>query len=245
MHVILAWLREHDPDVFCVQETKVRDEEFPAAPLVDAGYNVAFRGQKGYSGVAMISKRKPSDVRFGFDGKGPADADRLLYARLGPLHVVNTYVPQGRDIDHDMYRYKLRWFKRLRSFFDGHFSTRMQVVWVGDLNVAPEPMDVHNPDQQKNHVCFHAEVRRAFERTAGWGFSDVFRKHHPEPGRYSYFDYRTRDAVKRGMGWRVDHILATAPLARKSRDAWIDIGPRLRDKPSDHTVVAADFDIGG
>ena len=98
----------------------------------------------------------------------------------------------------------------------------MPVVWVGDLNVAPEAMDIHNAEQQANHVCYHQSVRDAFARVKDWGFVDVFRQHHPEAGQYSFFDYRTRDAVKRRMGWRVDHILATPALARKCQDAFID-----------------------
>jgi exodeoxyribonuclease-3 len=116
-------------------------------------------------------------------------------------------------------------------------------VWVGDLNVAPEAADIHNAPQQLNHVCFHEDVRRAFAETVRWGFVDVYRKHHPEPGRYTFFDYRTHNAVQRNMGWRIDHVLATPPAARKSTGAHIDLAPRKRKKPSDHTFLVADFDL--
>jgi len=240
---ILAWLETHRPEVLCIQETKAQDRDFPADPLRDAGYHVVYRGEKSYNGVAIVARSKPTAVRFGFDDGGPADETRLVYAKVGPLHIVNTYVPQGREITHAMYAYKVEWFARLRRYFDKHFSTRARVVWVGDLNIAPQPIDVHNPKQQTNHVCYHAGVQKAFAAVLDWGFVDVFRKHRPEAGQYSFFDYRTPHAAQRGMGWRVDHILATPPLAKRSRNAFIDLQPRLQPKPSDHTFMAADFDI--
>lgn len=244
LNVILAWLQAHRPDVLCVQETKVQDHEFPREPLQRHGYHVVFRGQKSYNGVALLSREKPSSVRFGLDDGKQADDTRLLYARVAGVHVVNTYVPQGRDIEHAMYAYKLEWFKRLRSYFQRHFSTRKRVVWTGDMNVAPEPIDVHNPEQQAHHVCYHSQVRRAFAQTCGWGFVDVFRRHHPEAGHYTFFDYRTPNAVTRGMGWRVDHLLATPTLARRCTNCTIDLKPRHQPKPSDHTFLVADFDLG-
>ena len=241
--LVLDWLKANQPDVLCVQETKVIDAEFPALAIRDAGYHVVYRGEKSYNGVALISKVEPKDVRFGFDDGGPADEARVVAARVGPLHVVNTYVPQGRDIEHAMYQYKLQWFERLRAYFDRHYTPRKLLLWTGDLNIAPEAMDIHNADQQTNHVCYHIDARRAFATTAAWGFADVFRKHHPEPGQYTFFDYRQFGALKKNQGWRIDHLMATRPLAAKSVRAWIDLQPRQAEKPSDHTVVAAEFDI--
>jgi exodeoxyribonuclease III len=241
--VILDWLRTHAPDVLAVQETKVVDGDFPALAFAEAGYHVVFRGEKSYNGVALISREKPQAVRFGLDDDGPADATRLVQAKVGSVFILNTYVPQGRDIEHAMFQYKLAWFKRLRAYFDRHFTQRARVVWVGDLNIAPEAIDIHNAAEQQNHVCHHVDVRKAFAQAASWGFVDVYRMHHPEAGRYSYFDYRTVNAVQRKMGWRVDHILATRPLAAKCTDASIDLKPRQGDKPSDHTFVMADFDV--
>lgn len=243
MEVLLAWLERHNPDVLCIQETKVEDKLFPAEPLNNAGYHVAFRGEKSYNGVALISRNKPSSILFGLDDGKQLDETRLVCAKVGPVHVINTYVPQGRDIEHEMYHYKLKWFRRLRAWFDRHFTPQMPLVWVGDLNVAPEAKDIHNAEEQENHVCYHQAVRRAFADTVAWGFVDVFRKYHPEPGQYTYFDYRTPNAVQRRMGWRVDHILATRALADKCTDCAIDLEPRLAPKPSDHTVMAAEFKV--
>jgi exodeoxyribonuclease III len=242
LETVLAWLKANEPDVLAIQETKVEDPGFPALAFVEAGYHVAFKGQKSYNGVALVTREPAKGVRFGLDDD-PRDETRLVAAKVGPVHVVNTYVPQGREIDHPMYAYKLEWFRRLRASFDRHYAPRQKVVWVGDLNVAPEAMDIHNAAEQENHVCYHVDVRKAFADTVSWGFADVFRKHHPEPGWYTFFDYRTINAVKRNMGWRVDHILATKALAARSRDAFIDLGPRRADKPSDHTFLVADFDV--
>lgn len=241
LDVVCAWLESHAPDVLAIQETKAEDKDFPA--LAFAGWHVVFRGEKSYNGVALITKAKPAVVTFGLDDGGPADATRLVCAKVGPIHVINTYVPQGRDIDHPMYAYKLEWFRRLKAFFSRHFTPRSRLVWVGDLNVAPEARDIHNAEAQEDHVCYHVDVRRAFADTLAWGFTDCFRKHHPEPGQYTFFDYRTINAVKRNMGWRVDHILATAPLAARCTDCRIDLNPRRQPKSSDHTFLFADFDV--
>ncbi len=219
------------------------DSEFPVQPFVDAGYHVVFRGEKSYNGVAVLSRHPATDISFGFDDGEPADETRLVCVTVGPVGIVNTYVPQGRELDHPLYAYKLRWFRRLCEYFERHYTPRDRLVWVGDLNVAPSAMDIHNASQQTEHVCYHADVRQAFAGVMAWGWVDVFRKHHPEPGHYSYFDYRTVDAVKRNMGWRVDHILATVPLAAASTDCFIDRAPRLAEKPSDHTFVMAEFDV--
>jgi exodeoxyribonuclease III len=242
MDVILRWLAEHKPDALCIQETKVQDAEFPRQPIEGAGYHVVFKGEKAYNGVALISRTAPSEVSFGLDDM-PRDEPRLLHAKIGPVHIVNTYVPQGREIDHEMYKYKLEWFARLRRYFDQHFKTTDKVIWVGDLNVAAEPIDVHSPELYGNHVCFHAAAREAFAQCRSWGFVDVFRKHHPEPAQFTFFDYRTPNAVQRGIGWRLDYLLASPALAKTSADAAIDVLPRLENKPSDHTFVSATFDL--
>ncbi len=240
LDVILGWLTQYKPDVLCLQETKVRNSEFPERPIRDAGYQVAFSGEKSYNGVALISLKSPDRISFGLDDE-PADNTRFLCATIDELNLVVAYVPQGREIDHPMYRYKIEWFKRLRKYFDRHFKTSDLLAWVGDLNVAREPIDVHNPEERKNHVCYHVDAREAFAECCRWGFVDVFRKHHPEPGQYTFFDYRNRSAVDQGLGWRLDYILASPALAAKSTDAFIDLEPRKQPKSSDHAFLAAEF----
>lgn len=244
LHLVLPWLEEHRPQVLCMQETKVPDESFPVEEFEGIGYHVVFRGQKGRNGVAIASLDEPQEVSFGLDDGGPADEDRLIRGIFSGIAVVNTYVPQGQSPDSPMFPYKLEWFRRLREFFNRHYSPDQPLIWCGDLNVAPQEIDVHNPKRLLGHVCFRPEVWEAFERVKEWGFVDVFRKHHPgEAGQYTFFDYRVPRAVERGLGWRVDHILATRPLAERSVDCWIDLTPRKSTKPSDHTPLVAQFSL--
>lgn len=238
---VLAWLKEYQPDVLALQETKVVDELFPAEPFRVAGYVATFRGMKAYNGVALLSRNPPDDVLAGFSDSGPKDAERLLYARFGRLHLVNTYVPQGRAIDHPMFDYKVKWFARLRAWMEQHVSPRDDVLWLGDLNVAAEPIDVNNPEKREWHVCYHADARQAFAACRAWGFEDVFRRFHPEPGHYSFFDYRKPFSPSTQEGWRIDYLLATPCLAARARSCEIDLKPRSAERPSDHVPVVADF----
>ncbi len=241
--VVVGWMEANQPDVLCLQETKVQDPEFPLAEIQSAGYHAVYSGEKSYNGIAMLSRQKPDAFGFGLDDGGPADAARFGWAKFGPLTVVNTYVPQGREITHAMYAYKLEWFARLRRWFDRTAKPSDLLLWCGDLNVARTPADVHSPEQYADHVCFHHAAREAFEGAIAWGFEDVVRRRHPEPGLFSFFDYRTINAVKRGIGWRIDYLLASPALAARCTEAAIDLAPRLAEKPSDHTVVRADFTL--
>ena len=241
---LLDWLARHRVDVLCVQETKVQDHEFPREEIEALGYHVVYRGQKSHAGVAVLTRQEPTDVHFGLDDAGDPDEARLIRLRVGELAVVNTYVPQGRSEDHAMFAYKLEWFGRLRGLFERHYAPDEPLVWAGDMNVAPEPIDIHDPVANAKHVDFHPLAREAFRAACAWGFVDVVRMHHPdEPGLYSYWDYRVRNAVERGVGWRVDHILATRPLAERCTGAWIDREARLAERPSDHTLVVAEFSL--
>lgn len=243
LHIIIPWLEENRPDVFCMQETKVSDAKFPVSEFTKVGYQVVFKGEKQYNGVAVASLQKLEQVSFGLnDEEGPEDADRLIKFRLSGITLLNTYVPQGRDRDTPQFAYKLQWFKRFRAFLEKHSSPDMPLIWLGDLNVAPENIDVHDPKRLLGHVCFTPEVWELLARIKSWGLTDIFRKHHPgETKQYTFFDYRVPKSVERGLGWRVDHILATASLAEKSMDCYIDMQPRQAEKPSDHTILVAEF----
>ena len=239
---VLEWLDRVGVDVLCIQETKVQDKDFPLEPFREAGYHVAFRGQKAHGGVAIVSRQAPQDVSFGLDDGGEPDEPRLARAVVAGVPVVNTYVPQGRSVDSDQFPYKLEWLARMRAFFERHYAPDAPLLWVGDFNVATQPIDVHDPKRLKNHVDFHPDARAALERVREWGFVDVFRQHHPdEPGQYTFWDYRVRGALDRGLGWRIDHIWATEPLARRSTAAWIDVEARRAERPSDHTFLVAEF----
>lgn len=241
--VIMRFLDEYSPDVLCLQETKVEDAKFPKEPIQQAGYYVVFRGRKAYSGVAILSRAEPKDVSYGIDDGEEPDEDRLICATYGEICVVNTYVPQGREPESEHFRYKLLWYRRMKRYFERHFSPTDSVIWCGDLNVAPEDRDVHDPKKLLGHVDFHPDVHKAFADVVSWGFVDVFRKHHPEPHQYTYYDYRVPKAVERRIGWRVDHILATEPLAQKCTNSFIALEYRLMERPSDHTFLLAMFEL--
>jgi len=240
---VLDWLDREQTDVLCVQETKVQDEDFPEGPIQEAGYHVIYRGQKAHAGVAIISSMAPEYVDYGFDDGGERDEPRLIRAVYAGVPVVNTYVPQGRSADSEHFQYKLEWFDRLRGLFERHYDAAEPLLWMGDFNVAPEPIDIYDPKGKANHVDFHPDAREALEEVKAWGFVDVFRRHHPdEEDQYTYYDYRAKDAIERGVGWRVDHIWATEPLAEHSTESWIDFDARRAERPSDHTFLIARFD---
>lgn len=243
LHIILPWLGENAPDVLCVQETKVVDGQFPADAFTDAGYHASFCGEKSYNGVAVLSKNPPDDVLRGFDGEGLDEGSRLIAVRFGSLAIINTYVPQGTDPLSPRFAYKLEWFERLYDYFNTRFTPDAPLVWLGDFNVAAAPEDVHDPEGLYGHVCFHPDEHRALEKLKGWGFADIFRRHNPSPGQYTFFDYRVRGAVQNGIGWRIDHVWATQPAAEKSTGAWIDLAPRRMEKPSDHTFLVVEFSL--
>ncbi|MCK9274692.1 MAG: exodeoxyribonuclease III [Syntrophales bacterium] len=242
LHIIIPWLTRHKPDLFCMQETKVDDKEFPDREFKDAGYHIAYSGGKRYNGVAVASAEELDMVSFGFDDGGPADTDRVLYCIYSGIKLMNLYVPQGRSRDNEQFKYKLEWFDRIIRYLERHSSREDPVICCGDLNVARENIDVHDPKRLLGHVDFNPEVWKAFDRLTAWGFTDIFRIHHREErGLYTFFDYRVPRSLERGLGWRVDHILATGCLKDRSKDCYIDLDARRMEKPSDHTILVAEF----
>jgi len=238
---LVAWLQEARPDVACLQETKVQDVEFPREPLEAQGYQCVFRGEKGFNGVAVLSRGPVEVLRVGLDDGLSGDESRLILVRVAGIALLNTYVPQGTSPDSDRFRYKIRWFERLRVFMERAFRPEDNVIWVGDFNVAPEPTDVYDPERLRGEIGFHPEEHRALDEVRQWGWLDVFRCHVHEGGHYTFWDYRIRNALARGMGWRVDHIWATEPMAHRSVRAWVDVKPRQAQRPSDHAPILAEF----
>ncbi len=240
--VVLSWLRQRRPDVLAMQETKVQDESFPRTAFEEASYSCVFHGQKSYNGVALAATQEMTDIQLALPQEPRGEA-RLLKARIGDLILVNTYVPQGFLATSERFQYKLDWLARLLDYFRTSLQPSDPILWVGDLNVAPLPIDVYDPAALLGHVCYHPAVREALERIVHWGFTDVFRMHCQEAGQYTYWDYRMRGSFRRNHGWRLDQILATKPLAEKCTACYIDIEPRLAPHPSDHTPIVAEFDL--
>jgi len=240
MQIVLDWLKANRPDVMCLQETKVVDQDFPLQPLADAGYHVTFRGMKGYNGVATLTLQKPERVVHGFH-EGPDSEDfRLLQTQVNGITVINTYVPQGFLIDSPKYQYKLEWYKRLQKYFDKILKPNVPAVWLGDVNVAPSPLDVHSPEKHLKHVCYHEDAKKAYEETIKGRFIDVFRAKYPDRIQYTFWDFFS-NSFATNKGWRIDHILATPILAKRCTAVDVDLTPRRAPSPSDHTVIWAEF----
>ena len=239
--LVVDWLTANRPDALCLQETKVQDSEFPVDAFREAGYHSTFRGMKSYNGVATLTLGEPDSVRHGlFEGADNEDF-RMLEVVVDGIPIVNTYVPQGFKVGSDKYVYKLEWFHRVRRYFGEHLDPAKPAIWLGDLNVAPEEIDVYHPDRRVNDPDFHIDAREAFKYAASWGFIDTFRKLHPDRVQYTYWDY-FRNAFAHNWGWRIDHIMTTAPMAERCRAMEVDMGTRGGEGASDHAAVWAEFE---
>lgn len=241
LSTILNWLDVHRPDILCLQETKVQDRDFPVQPFREAGYEAVFRGQKAYNGVAILSTTPAGCIRHRLHDGEEAEA-RFVQAEIAWLTVINLYVPQGVSVQSERFAYKLRWLRDLVEYVERSFHPGQPLLMAGDFNVALEPADVYDPERLDGTVCFHPQERALLRRLLDWGLQDLFRRHHPESGHYTFWDYRIPNGVKRNLGWRIDYLLGTAPLAARCNGAWIDTQARLGPRPSDHTFVVAELE---
>lgn len=247
--VLEKWLTSSKaPDIICLQETKSQDVNFPVDFFTSLGYKAFFKGMKSYNGVAIISKTTPEKVVFGLDDGNFTDEAaeesenaRVVRASFGEINIVNTYIPQGKSIDHADYPYKLAFLARVRDLFEREYKPTDKVLWLGDLNVAPKDIDVTNPKTKKTHVCFHEDVKEALKNVMSWGMVDIFRLHLPDAGEFTYWDYRVKDSLTRNIGWRIDHILGTASMAALCTAVEVKRELRAMERPSDHTAVVASF----
>ena len=240
--IVKEWLENERPDVLCLQETKVQDKDFPSREFEDMGYHAGFKGQKSYNGVALLTRRPVEAIRFGLYEETEEDA-RFISARIDGISLINVYVPQGFAPGTEKFAYKLRWLKDLLFHIQENYEKGVPLLVAGDFNVALEPIDVYDPEGMRGGVGFHPDEQELMRKFLSWGLVDVFRKHEPGGGFYTFWDYRIPNGFKRNLGWRIDYILASPPLASKSRRAWIDVAPRKAEKPSDHTFLAAEFEI--
>ncbi len=236
---LVTWLERRQPDIVCLQETKVGDEHFPAAELQARGYRTLFCGEKTYNGVAILSRSEGKDIIRCLPGDDPASPRRLLVTTIDGLRVVNVYAPNGGELGSPRYTYKLDWYRRLRAFLDAAFDPAQDLVVCGDLNIAPEARDVWDPEQWRGQVMFTEPERECFRALVGWGLTDALRIRRPDDGGlYTWWDYRA-GAFHRNWGLRIDHILVSPSLARRSPAVEIDRDERKGPKPSDHVPVVA------
>lgn len=238
---LLSWLARHEPDVVCLQETKVTDEQFPDEVLREQGYHAAVHGQRTYNGVAILSREPIEDVRIGFDDGADDPQARCICGVVQGIRFISVYVPNGSTVESDKYVYKREWLDRLMPYLDKTHVPGTPLLISGDFNIAPDVADVAEPDEWRGTVLFNPDMTGVMTRLADWGLRDVVRMHKPDPGLYSWWDYRQL-AFPRNQGLRIDHILATPDLAARSTSAGVDRDERKGSKPSDHAPVVAELD---
>lgn len=238
---LLEWLAERQPDVVCLQETKLEDHNFPRQDLEAAGYEVAFSGQKTYNGVALLSRTGISDVVCG-NPHFPDPQKRLITATVSGIRIVCAYIPNGQAVGSEKYAYKLDWLQALEKWLSEELAVHPQLALAGDFNIAPEDRDVHNPAAWQGQILCSEAERAAFQRLQRLGLKDSFRLFEQADNSFSWWDYRML-GFQKNQGLRIDHILLSSPLAERCTAAGIDREMRKRERPSDHAPVTADLSL--
>ncbi len=237
------WLEAVRPDVVCLQETKMSDAQFPGMDFQRLGYDSVHHGQGRWNGVAVLSRVGIEDVVSGFDdGREPDPDARALWATCGGVRVCSVYVPNGREVGHDHYVYKLDWLGRLRAHLDAHHDPDELLVVLGDWNIAPTDDDVWSAAAFEGCTHVTPDERGALARVKDWGLVDTLRERYPQSGIYSYWDYRNGDFHQR-RGMRIDYLLSSRALASRCTADLIDRNARKGTKPSDHAPVMATYEV--
>ncbi len=243
----LTYLRDHGPDVICLQEIKCVDEAFPKTAFEDLGYNVAVHGQKGFHGVAVLSKHRFDDVRRGLPGDDGDVQSRYIETIVstpeGALTVASIYLPNGNPIGTEKFVYKLAWMKRLEAQGMRVLATEMPAVLAGDFNVIPEPEDARRPEEWKRDALFQPETRAAYRALVNLGLTEGVRACHPGPGVFTFWDYQS-GAWQKDNGIRIDHLLLSPQAADLLTAAGVDRFTRGWEKPSDHVPAWVELETG-
>lgn len=238
---VIQWLEANQPDVLCLQETKLQDNFFPFAELSATGYSSIYAGQKTYNGVALLSKQIGCDSITTIPNFED-DQKRIVAATYGDIRVVCIYVPNGESIESEKFQYKLNWLSALNSWLRDELAQFPKLVLLGDFNIAPEDSDVHDPELWKNQVLCSPPERDAFQNLLSLGFFDSFRLFE-QPGKsYTWWDYRML-AFRLNKGLRIDHILLSKALTESCESCVIDKTPRKLERPSDHAPVVVNLKI--
>lgn len=230
------WLASAAPDIVGLQETKLVDEEFPDDVLAQAGYHVVFIGQKAYNGVALLSRVPLTEVSHGPAALDDPSQRRIIAATVGDLRVVNLYVVNGESVGSDKYAYKLRWLAEVRDWLAGELARHPKLVVMGDFNIAPTDLDVHDPVAWHEQVLCSTAEREALAAILGLGLTDAYRLKQTGPKLYSWWDYRQL-GFQKNRGLRIDLVLVSDALKDAVREAAIDRAPRKLPRPSDHAPV--------
>ena len=238
---VLDWLESTQTDVLAMQETKLIDENFPAAVFIEKGYHVVFSGQKTYNGVAIVSLQPITEVMTDIPGLDDPQR-RILAVTIGELRLINLYVPNGADLTSDKYQYKLGWLHKVTSFIQQQLLLYPKLAVVGDFNIAPEDRDVHDPVEWEGCVLVSPAERQAFAELLASGLHDSFRNFEQEENVFSWWDYRAA-GFRRNRGLRIDHVLLSHELNQLCRQSKIDKEPRKAERPSDHAPVWVELEL--
>ncbi len=238
---VLDWVRNHEPDLLCLQEIKTVDETFPREEFAELGYAVESYGQKTYNGVALLSRATLEDTARGIPGEEPEGEARVIAATVDGVRVVNAYVPNGKAVGTDKYDDKLRWLDRFHEGLSAALGKHPKLVVCGDFNIAPEDRDVYDPEAWRGQVLFSEPEKEKLQALVDLGLADALRLTTGDSGLYTWWDYRM-NSFRRNRGLRIDHFLVSAPVADAVKEVAIDREERAGEKPSDHAPVTLVLD---
>lgn len=239
----LHWLQARQPDVVGLQELKLTEDQFPADQIAALGYQACIHGQKGWNGVAILTRESVEVTQRGLPGEEAFGA-RLITAEIGDLSFTTVYCPNGKHLGHDDFPRKLAWFDRLNEHFSANHDPHKTVVLGGDFNICPTLLDSWNENALHGNIFHTDEERSRFRALLDWGFTDAFRHLHPDSPEYSWWDYRG-GAFHKKQGLRIDFLLASQAAMARIRNVEIDRDYRKKKDgltPSDHAPVIADLD---
>jgi len=243
---LLDWLDEAQPDIALLQEIKSVDEGFPHEPFEERGYNVATHGQKGFNGVAILSKHPLEDVSRGLPGDDSDEQARWIEATvvgdIAAMRVCGLYLPNGNPAPGPKYDYKLGWMRRLEARARDLLDSEEPFLLAGDYNVIPQDEDAKRPEAWREDALALPDSRAAFRRLVNLGLTEAFRARVQGPGHYTFWDYQA-GAWNRDDGIRIDHFLLSPQAADMMTDCGIDKEIRAREKPSDHVPIWVTFDL--
>jgi len=247
---ITNWIKEVNPDILCLQETKVKDDSFPLSSFEELGYKVIVSGQKSYNGVAIISKFNIENVIKGFTHKNEGlntainfnEQKRLITANINGLKIINVYVPNGSSIDSDKFDYKIKWLNHLASFLDEQVTDNDLVCLMGDFNIAPKDIDIHSPQNYDGGIMASKIEREALNNVLKGRFFDSFRIFEKNTGHWSWWDYRN-NAYELNKGWRIDHVYISKNLSPRLKSCVIERNQRENVQPSDHAPILINLEI--
>ncbi len=247
---IIDWINQVNPDILCLQETKVIDDSFPFEPFEKLGYSVEVYGQKSYNGVAIISKIKAENIKKGFQGCKNVDQNiefyqdqkRLITADIDGIKIINVYVPNGSSIGSEKFEYKINWLNCLSYFLDEQLKKGQLICLMGDFNIAPSEIDIHDPKKFEGGIMASEMERKALNKVLKGKLIDSFRIFEKNTGHWSWWDYRN-NAFELNKGWRIDHIYISNELSTKLKSCVIDSLPRGNLRPSDHAPVVINLEL--